>query len=116
MVKAADQCKVSTSEGTNTHPGGENWSSINAPPGCLVMKSGAVGSALSKMFESLSGTQALVKFGADWVSHSAMLYQKARCSMGLNVPPVPSCKGGVGGSMGRVRRNTDELPEEGPLE
>src|SRR5258707_13611713 len=43
-------------------------------------------------------------FGADWLSHRAMPNQKAGCSWKLNVPPVPSCTGLVGGSVGRVTR------------
>src|SRR5215472_9613146 len=43
-------------------------------------------------------------FGADWSSHIAMPNQNAGCSWKLNVPPLASCTGRVGGSVGSVRR------------
>lgn len=57
------------------------------------------------MFESLFGTQsAWVNSGADWLSHRSIPNQNAIRSWKLNVPPVPSCVGSVGGSAGTMTR------------
>src|SRR5437764_409241 len=46
---------------------------------------------------------AAVGFGADWSSHIAIPNQNAGWSWKLNVPPVPSCFGRVGGSFGSFK-------------
>ena len=56
------------------------------------------------MLASESGAHVLVNSGADSVSHIAMPNQKATCSWKLKVPPVPSCFGILGGSLGSRSR------------
>jgi len=63
------------------------------------------------MFVSLLGVQVFVYSGADSGSQSAIPNQNAGCSMKLGVPPVPSCLGGVGGSV-----YVFEFPEPGLFE
>ena len=57
----------------------------------------------------LSGTQGLVAwpssaspsgFGEPWLSHTTMPSQNVGCSWKPYVPPLPSCLGSVGGSLG----------------
>jgi hypothetical protein len=85
---------------------------------------GSAGFVEVKMLASLSGVHGIVApasadppgFGADWSSHSAMPNQKAGCNWKLNVPPLPSCNGWVGGSVGSVIRYCWLLPAPGVFE
>jgi hypothetical protein len=64
------------------------------------------------MFESLSAVHgACVNSGADSLSHIAMPSQNVARIWKLNVPPVPSCFGSVGGSFGSLSRYVLLLPE-----
>src|SRR5438552_2926035 len=69
------------------------------------------------MFASLSGAHgSWVNCGDDWLSHIAMPNQNAGCSWKLKVPPVPSCFGSVGGSLGSGNNATYllRLPKDPP--
>ena len=61
------------------------------------------------MLELLSGLHGTVAwpvsaapsgFGEPWLSHMTMPIQNVGCSWKLSVPPLPSCCGLVGGSLG----------------
>ena len=64
------------------------------------------------MFLSLFGVQGTFGyadpeyggFGADWSSQSAIPNQNAGCSWKFQVPPLPSCWGITGGSLGSESR------------
>ena len=69
------------------------------------------------MFVSLLGVQgSCVNSGADWLSHRSKPNQKAIRSWKLNVPPVPSWVGRMGGSFGITSRYRWLLPEPGVSE
>ena len=96
---------------------------MKAVPGCSPTYCGEVGSGLLAMLASLSGVHGTVPpselppgFGADWSSQIAMPNQNAGCSWKLNVPPLPSCLGSFGGSVGRVMAYVLLLPDPGWLE
>src|SRR5205823_3169564 len=71
---------------------------MNAVPGCFPTYCGLFGSDESKMLLSLFGVHAVcVNSGDDSSSHIAMPNQNAGWSWKLNVPPLPSVVGSVGG-------------------
>jgi hypothetical protein len=75
------------------------------------------------MLESLPGTQGTTGWpgipptlGEPLGSHITMPNQNVGCSWNPNVPPLPSCLGSVGGSLGSVSCQVTSLPAPGWFE
>ncbi len=68
------------------------------------------------MFASLFAVQMRVDSGSDCVPHITIPNQNAGYNWKLKMPPVPSCLGSDGGSLGRTKVNVAELPEPGVCE